>query len=161
MESTNRVDEYIKATKDMSSESITDMIYDIDENISNIEKDIMDKVSKNEDASALMEQVQEESLRRHIYKYILARRKSNTASKKWENFKEKFIINSEQENIYNNMRNSQKDFEIYDTHVQVVNTSTGSTVQAKNIADGNKILKFIKSQEDKDFLEDAARELQK
>lgn len=111
MESTNRVDEYIKATKDMSSESITDMIYDIDENISNIEKDIMDKISKNEDASALMEQVQEESLRRHIYKYIIARRKSNTASKKWENFKEKFIINSEQENIFNDMRNSQRDFE--------------------------------------------------
>lgn len=111
MESTNRINEYIKSTKNVNTDIIKDRIYDIEENISNIEKNIMDKVSKKEDVSALMEQVQEESLRRHIYKYILARRKSNTASKKWENFKEKFIINSEQENIFNDMRNSQRDFE--------------------------------------------------
>ena len=111
MESTNRINEYIKSTKNVNTDIIKDRIYDIEENISNIKKNIMDKVSKKEDASALMEQVQEESLRRHIYKYILAGRKSNTASKKWENFKEKFIINSEQENIFNDMRNSQRDFE--------------------------------------------------
>lgn len=111
MESTNRVNEYIKSTKSVNTDVIKDRIYDIEENINNIEKDIMDKVSKNEDASALMEQVKEESLKRHIYKYILARRESDLANKNWQDFKEKCILNSEQEAILNNMRNSQRNFE--------------------------------------------------
>lgn len=111
MESTNRINEYIKSTKNVNTDIIKDRIYDIEENISSIEKNIMDKVSKKEDTSALMEQVQEESLKRHIYKYILAKRESDTANRNWQDFKEKCIINSEQETIFNNMRNSQRDFE--------------------------------------------------
>lgn len=50
---------------------------------------------------------------------------------------------------------------IYDAPVQVINQSTGKKVQAQNMAEGRKILNFIESQEDKEFLENAARELYK
>lgn len=50
---------------------------------------------------------------------------------------------------------------IYDAPVQVINQSTGRTVQAKNIAEGKKILNFVNSQEDKAFLSEVAKELTK
>lgn len=111
MESTNRVDGYIKTTNNISTDIIKDRIFGFEENIGNLKKEIMAKVSQNEDASALMEEVKEESLKCDMYKYILAKREAQKASDNWNDFEEKFIVNSEQESIFNTMRKSQKKFE--------------------------------------------------
>ena len=111
MESTNRMEEYLDTTKGVSTDIIKDRIFGLEENIGNLEKEIMAKVSQNEDASALMEEAKEESLKCDMYKYILAKREAQKASDNWNDFEEKFIANSEQESIFNTMRKSQKKFE--------------------------------------------------
>lgn len=111
MYSTARIEEYLTSTKNIGTDKIRERMEDIEDKISEIEKEIMDKVSKNEDASALMEEVKEESLKRDMYKYIFAKREAKKASDNWKDFKEKFIINSKQENIFNKMKKSQRELE--------------------------------------------------
>lgn len=110
MESTNRVEKYLDLTRGKNIEVIKDRMYELEENIGNLEKEIMARVSTNKDASALMEEVKEESLKYDMYKYILTKRESEKASDNWKNFEEKIIINSEQESIFNKMRESEIEF---------------------------------------------------
>lgn len=111
MESTNRVEKYFDLTKGQSTEVIKDRMCELEENISNLENEIMARASTQKDASALMEEVKEESLKYDMYKYIIAKRESEKASDNWKNFEEKFIVNSEQERIFNKMRKSENEFE--------------------------------------------------
>lgn len=111
MESTNRVEKYFDLTKGQSTEVIKDKMCELEENISNLENEIMARASTQKDASALMEEVKEESLKYDMYKYIIAKRESEKASDNWKNFEEEFIVNSEQERIFNKMRKSESEFE--------------------------------------------------
>ena len=111
MESTNRVEKYFDLTKGQSTEVIKDRMCELEENISNLENEIMARASTQKDANALMEEVKEESLKYDMYKYIIAKRESEKASDNWKNFEEKFIVNSEQERIFNKMRKSENEFE--------------------------------------------------
>lgn len=111
MESTNRVEKYFDLTKGQSTEVIKDRMCELEENISNLENEIMARASTQKDASALMEEVKEESLKYDMYKYIIAKRESEKASDNWKNFEEEFIVNSEQERIFNKMRKSESEFE--------------------------------------------------
>lgn len=111
MESTNRVEKYFDLTKGQSTEVIKDRMCELEENISNLENEIMARASTQKDASALMEEVKEESLKYDMYKYIIAKRESEKASDNWKNFEEEFIVNSEQERIFNKMRKSENEFE--------------------------------------------------
>lgn len=111
MESTNRVEKYFDLTKGQSTEVIKDRMCELEENISNLENEIMARASTQKDASALMEEVKEESLKYDMYKYIIAKRGYEKASDNWKNFEEKFIVNSEQERIFNKMRKSESEFE--------------------------------------------------
>lgn len=111
MESTNRVEKYFDLTKGQSTEVIKDRMCELEENISNLENEIMARASTQKDASALMEEVKEESLKYDMYKYIIAKRESEKASDNWKKFEEEFIVNSEQERIFNKMRKSENEFE--------------------------------------------------
>ena len=111
MESTNRVEKYFDLTKGQSTEVIKDRMCELEENISNLENEIMARASTQKDASALMEEIKEESLKYDMYKYIIAKRESEKASDNWKNFEEEFIVNSEQERIFNKMRKSESEFE--------------------------------------------------